>query len=49
MNDEERQAYYDRKVKKADDTAWLLARITFLAIVGAIGYATGVFLVKLWG
>ena len=49
MNDEERQAYYDRKVRKADDTAWLLARITFLAIVCSIGYAVGVFLVNLWG
>lgn len=46
MNDDDRE-YYDRKVKRADETANLLFKATFWMIVFAAGYAIAIWIQRL--
>jgi hypothetical protein len=45
MNDDDRQDYYDRKVRRAEETMLLLGKVAFLAIAGGLIWE----LIKLWG
>lgn len=47
MSDEEkdRQDYYDRKVRRAEETMVLLAKVVFVVIIVGLGWE----LAKAWG